>query len=929
MATRHQSWISDEDVNGWHVVCEFTLDEESLDSPVFARISYSGAREDELRVIVPANGGAVPINHPFRNRLDIAGDIRIIRFSERVRSAQEGVWGHFNFGDQNQRIYFEGIMVAFADSGTPDTPVLPVDPVGPGAPEGLSSVTPQGVFPYLFLRKWSHRCAGACTCAYVRYGDAASPPAAPPVSTETLYSRLIALSPRTFAGAQQLVDLYLSGLLVTDFPALDRLSELGEPAARFHTVYQAIQQAQSATPDEIRGLILRQLDTNLETLSQYLASAGYFQATERCWQNYFALLIKMGCRPELLEQLAATLTGAWITATAFASNEELHLSGLRNAIVVLPAALFPLPAPVQSPPGCVGSGSVEVFAIGELQSIRHRVVRYQAGDLARVENVMGGEKIERSRRRLERSEHSNSGQTSEGKGRTDWSGAGSAQAFEKTLASVAADGLNVTANGLQVVYSPPNSASWSGGWGMQVAPGSPPSERDLQRAAYELVDTGRTEAARRVGAVREDRLLRETEEIDKSTIDNTSNNGNLVGVYRWLDRILRVQVFHCGIRLIVHFSITNPAAGFLEATTNQTGAASSCLIPPEAFQVHTPADINVDNYASLLARYGVSTGLEPPAARRIVSFVLRPGEAREASLPEGYQASTAYVTVAGSASEVAGVTGAIGRTGFSAGTPAGAAVQINLSGEEGTIAAALFAPEPLVTAQATWTARDTAAVIEVECQPSAECWNRWKAQVFEAIFDTYKANARRNPAAAGFRHNPELLRQMERREIRTRCANVLESIGTEQYVFSSPPSATDFALFDRPLVERMFDWQQMICWYPGEPCGYSPIAMDADSPEAGFARFLNARTVDVLVPAVPAYALAAVYYLRTGMIWTGAGPLGPVNPGDEGLACELRRAMHSDSNPRPVGSPWEIAVPTPEQILGPGIPIVAMEERDQ
>ncbi|MET0550880.1 MAG: hypothetical protein ABW002_16585, partial [Xanthomonas sp.] len=134
------------------------------------------------------------------------------------------------------------------------------------------------------------------------------------------------------------------------------------------------------------------------------------------------------------------------------------------------------------------------------------------------------------------------------------------------------------------------------------------------------------------------------------SIDN-SGHGRLVGVYRWIDRVVQVRLDPLGSRLVLEFELAQPAQPWL---AHLCQAATPPLQPPPALPSPTSGQppcsvVTADNYQALGATYGVFDLEPPPPLQCTVSATLDRvalADLGVLQVPEGYQAQTAQVTLA-------------------------------------------------------------------------------------------------------------------------------------------------------------------------------------------------------------------------------------------------------------------------------------------
>jgi hypothetical protein len=935
-----QSWQSDEAVNDLasqpcRLLVKFTLG--ALDN-VDAAFTYSTAADDVFSFAVPPRRASHPVRHVFRNGLELSGDFQLVRYNDDV---EIGVWGHLWFGwpDRQDRIYFEGIMVEFRAEVRPDPCPVPTPPTPVPVPWDADSSTlfePEvpcsNAFSYLFLNNAAidpNTCAGS----FVEY----TPPSPP---EDTLYDHLANLTPPTWYAVQATTQFYLDGTSPTAYPFVSNIAMLNGPIVLFPRLYLNLYRHDWKMTTGVRSWILQALAIAAEQeVWDYLSSSPYAESKQRCWQSYFALVIKLGYRSREVERLTELLLGAAIVELAFSpSTAEPDWTDIRHQVhasILLPSAIFPTPPPFESPPLSpptpIAEGTVSLFALGEVQSIRHHVLRYQPGPLARVENVMGGERRERVYRHLERSQSDQMERSETKDGSETNVSSNKMDILQSALETVAARSLTTDYNNLQMTWGMPLT-TLQGSWTGTTTPGN--TQQEVQRSAQRLIDSSRAHVSRTVERLRSEKLLRETEQTDSSTIDNTGRTESLRGVYRWLNCVYRAQLFQDGVRLMLKFTLPRPAAGFIASHSPDACHVFRRPQSPCALDIASFVDITASNYVELLSRYGIPLrdSLIAPSST-IATAILNCDQTREVQIPSGTQATMAWVTLASAAGISATFNIIVGRQTCTMPSGCQTSAPIPMASEQQSVPVALVGPKLLLSPPAQDSSAAVVVTVEIQCDPTPRAYDEWQMQVYTAIEEGYARQLKEFRGATGQavstspHVNPAVLADIERRELQRSCVAILESLNCEAYALDSPNYLSppqqilqDFAVADLCVLAQWLDWGTCSYWYaPANSC--MPL-LNGPDPQTGasasFVQFLEAETATVLVAVRPHASLAALYYLRSGMIWIGSNHLAPINPGDQGLANVLKRAAVEPYRQCPVGKAWEVVIPTSEQILNDG-----------
>ncbi|GGP15499.1 hypothetical protein LDL08_25295 [Nonomuraea glycinis] len=191
------------------------------------------------------------------------------------------------------------------------------------------------------------------------------------------------------------------------------------------------------------------------------------------------------------------------------------------------------------------------------------------------------------------------------------------------------------------------------------------SSRQALAISKEVVERSLQRVEQRVRRQQVTRTLARVEETNTHRLDNAENKTDSVtGVYRWVDKIQRYQLFRYPHRYLLEFQIPEPAAYLHWLNSEQ--APKEHGLAPVPFTVDgtengaplSAAMITPDNYRALGARYRVSGLTEPPdeqavaVALELVAPDKAPGDStgekskappkivksEDVVIPEGYQA---------------------------------------------------------------------------------------------------------------------------------------------------------------------------------------------------------------------------------------------------------------------------------------------------
>jgi len=314
-------------------------------------------------------------------------------------------------------------------------------------------------------------------------------------------------------------------------------------------------------------------------------------------------------------------------------------------------------------------GLVQPAGIGEYNTVRQTLVRYEPGEIAHIENVLRGEYKERVHRRLRRMEEEVTYEE-ERKTVTE-KDLQSTDRFElKREASETIKEEHKAEAGVTVKYDGPMvdveaKAGYQGSYAKEQA------KKTSVSYAREVTEKSLSRLEEKIREVRVEKSIEEFEETNTHGIDNKDKPDHAVGIYRWVDKVYEAQVINYGARLFFDFVVPEPAAFYLYALTHGATTELEEPVPPMVDENGDPCgeddsqarplgpdNIEPDNYMTWVKLYGVS-GIEPPPTLCIAkgySYSIKRSEAggeentetplydsRTIPIPKGYRAMSISV----------------------------------------------------------------------------------------------------------------------------------------------------------------------------------------------------------------------------------------------------------------------------------------------
>ena len=935
------------------------------DVPSCVSVSCSSGESERQRVTVTRHWPAQPFEFRFSSGCYVSGYLQ-----QKTPVHIDGVPNtaifadiHYGMRGQADDHHFEGLMAACPMRGplpppqppSPlppvPTPVPPAPPVDPVEPLPVLNSHPEELFPYVYVRRWPKISASDLLHGFVQYASA-SPPCC------SFFEDLVAARAPGREAVQSLALRFIDGDAPYQGLFIGDLDCLPGPVGQFASLLEQLP-ASHENPLEwlatARAEVVQLLQRYALTWS-YLESGNYLQTLDRVWQSYFALVITLGYDAALLDGLTRTLQMAHLIAVALQPQSQgmaavgaasetpaplqpapisaAQIALLREATVVLPAQVFPLPparTAERSPP-VAPDGWIEPYAIGDLQMVRQRLLRYQSGEIARIENVMRGERREVTHKRTHRQKDEQKQTLAEMQVLQNDAADERSNLQEESRKTVAEATETHQYNKFTSSYGPPTQATLDGSWTKAVQQGANPGQDDTTRFARDILNKTVNRISRSVSHTRSSSTMSQTENAVVSLIDNTAGTQNLRAVFRWVNKVYEACVVNYGQRLMIEFMVCRPAAGFIAQEHALAGQDFVKPLSPAQLGVSTFEDVKVDgprNYAQLGAYYGVLDLEPPPLDERFATASLRSGEEKQIAVPTGYGATHAFVSCVGSSPGQPAPVVLVGRQAV---TPGAASSPVVLHGEDETVPVSVMDyPPELSPPGGSWAQVN----VEIGCTPTRQCMDQWRIRTYASIVRGYQARmaaylgrtqgGARTPTPAC---SPLARRQTEQRELKNACQRLLlERLLTLTGLSSSagrlsPPSSFEV---NEPrylqFFEEVLEWNEMAYSFYAEPSagalGSLPEleSLTADG-DALFASFLQAGQARVLLPVQPEHVMAFLYFYSAGMLWRAPDLLTPVHEGDLALVNDVKHAEPMSPSPAMCQGPcWQVVVPTAMQVL--------------
>ena len=575
-------------------------------------------------------------------------------------------------------------------------------------------------------------------------------------------------------------------------------------------------------------------------------------------------------------------------------------------------------------------GSVAPAGIGDLLVVKQFLKRYEARELAHIENVLKGEYKERVHSRSRTTEETITVETEVKK--EEERDQQTTERFElKTESSTVQKEDASLKIGLAVSgkYGPVVEFKASTDFALNA------SKEEASKVATSYSKDVTTRATSRIfERRREERILKTIEVFEEKNthgIDNKAGNDHVIGQYQWIDKIYEAQVFNYGKRLLFDIMLPEPAAFWIYASGNQPKAGTD-LVKPLPFALK-PTDLTEWNYAYYVKQYE-ALGVEPPPEPYITVSKVLEGEGNnkddgvatktlEAPIKGGYQAIAGNVLCTFTLwHDDVGIDVVVGKQGNRFTKTNGWSWSFSMSNEVDS------AP---VTVK-TFHADVFAVAIEINCQRSNRALDEWKLKTHATILQAYQKQLRdyeerlaalEVQAAQQIQgRNPLENEQLIRTELKKGAISVFTDqqydlfgaivLSPQGYPQPNLPEAAAEGKYIR-FFEQAFEWEQMMFFYYPYFWGRKPnwlkraLLQDVDPL---FAEFIKAGSARLVVSVRPGFEKAIAHFFDTGEIWDGGDLPDITSPLYVSIIEEIRERDKAPGAEVAQGDPWDVRLPT-------------------
>lgn len=624
-----------------------------------------------------------------------------------------------------------------------------------------------------------------------------------------------------------------------------------------------------------------------------------------------------------------------------------------------------MPKPGATLPPAPGPALVAPPGVADLLVVKQQIKRYEAADIAHVENVLIGEKKARSHRQLERSEETLLTETEvTGVQETELQTTDRFELNREAAQTIKNDqkiGFDLSMSGK---YGP--AVDFKSSFSANSSTSQEKLSKNSTRFAKDIVSRSLERISTRVREMRTRTIIRETEETNLHELENETQQ-HMSGVYQFLDKVYETQVFNYGIRAMFDFMIPEPAS-FLWYMEQNPNINLELPPAPKNLRLACPdaSALTEDLAIALAAEYGADIEL-PPAPYQLLTAAFTHGEddASESdqprskqqvdiTVPDGYRPLRArfHGTAVTDENPVVAVTlGSEKPLIWKGGTP------VSVSAGKGIVHSPqllfLFTTEPHALSKESklnvlliaYETNIYAFEVVVLAQRTEERMNKWRLDNFEKLRAKYEDRVREHERKVEqLKADAQAKAQSEERmpfgappamnqrtiatELKKHCISVLTQQWYDAFDATKNDAPPTFAFGDAAaegayirFFEQSFEWDQMQwVFYPyfwARKATWVERFLKQDI-DPQFLEFLRAGSARVVVPVRPGFELAVTHFLETGKLWGGEGEPPQINSRMYvSIIDEIRERTGAPKGDLPVGESWETRVPTALVLVRP------------
>lgn len=651
-----------------------------------------------------------------------------------------------------------------------------------------------------------------------------------------------------------------------------------------------------------------------------------------------------------------------------------HLELVNNLNSVLANSDYQSPTANPSPQPSATEGRIQDVGTAKLYVVKQQIKRYEAGEIAHIENVQAGEtKIRTHSKTLKSEEFFSTITDTTVETETELE---TTERFElnketsKTFSKDTELGMELSLSGK---YGP--TISFDSNFNAGQSTSTSTASEQATSFAKDTIERSKERIVEQVTIKQEKTLIRKIKEKNQHTLSNTDASHKFA-IYQYVDKIYESQVFDYGIRQMFDFMIPEPSS-FLWYMKSKTAYKLEATAPDplEEALIYEPKDITKYNYQRLGVLYGVTDLPPPPDIFVTKRFRMlhgtgagtdsgkhKTGISSELDIPKGYQPNLANIEILATSDETLAFSLSIGgntrdfkKADFEAVSVLGGHKRYHLINKK---IMALGHDQSLTSQQKLYfdiygyESANYAFHFEIRFyalyDPSVLEYvliSKWKQEVYAKLVEAYQialfqyeqqqayllAEAEaQDIEEVDFGNPPAANKKIIETELKKHCLSIIQDqpagILVTPHTGEPPTFNSEDAKRDGEIIrflEIAFEWSQMQYVFYPYFWARQDFDQDQESTLKGWRdrfveknndftmqQFMKAGYARVVVPVRENFQDAVSHFIETGEVYFGLGEPKFFNPLYVSITDEIKERTGAGQGEVPVGDPWETRLPT-------------------
>lgn len=221
--------------------------------------------------------------------------------------------------------------------------------------------------------------------------------------------------------------------------------------------------------------------------------------------------------------------------------------------------------------------AIKPIGLGDLKVVKQWLCGYKVGEISHIHNIMKGEEKERNLRHLEKTEEVFSFSSEQSKDTQQESQTTDRFEMKKETEKVIKTDININAHADFTYKGTAITANVGGGFAYTNS--NQDTQRSASNFARDVMDKAVTQIQSKSSQQRSITKIFETEEKNNHKFTNTLQGAtHISGIYRWLDKKYKAQLYNYGKRMMFEFLIPEPSAFYI---TSKLKAAEFDISAPQ------------------------------------------------------------------------------------------------------------------------------------------------------------------------------------------------------------------------------------------------------------------------------------------------------------------------------------------------------------